>query len=52
LSKIILITIGIPKIAVTEFIGTVPVKPGSCEIISLTTSIIAPIIAEAGINIL
>ena len=38
--------------AVTELIGRVPLYPGSCEIISLMSINIAPIIADAGINML
>ena len=41
-----------PRIAVTELIGRVPLYVGSCEIISLIKTNIAPMIADAGIRIL
>lgn len=44
------ITIGIPRIAVTELIGRVPLYEGSCEIISLISNNIAPITAVPGIK--
>ena len=47
---IIKITMGIPKRAVTEFIGKVVLYPGIREIISLNNIIIEPIRIEPGIK--